>query len=299
MKRGYLFVLLTALVSGVSIFLNKFGVKGIDPYIFTWSKNILVALFLFSALMMIKEIKTFKDLKPKQWGQLVLIGLLGGSIPFLLFFKGLSMAPSATAALLHKSMFIFVAIAAVLFLKEKLNKGFLVAAALLFVGNFLLLGKTGFTFGLPEFLILAAVLFWSAETALSKHVLNDLPSMVVAFGRMFFGVLFILLFLFMTGSITKIATLTLPQVGWILFTAVLLLAYVSSWYAGLKLVPASKAVCVLLLGSAITSILSFIYAGSVTISGLTGVALVLSGVLTIIGYSYLVSKFRILFPTRE
>jgi drug/metabolite transporter (DMT)-like permease len=299
MKRGYLFVLLTALVSGVSIFLNKFGVKGIDPYIFTWSKNILVALFLVSAIFLFREFKDLKQLTKKQWGKLVAIGLFGGSVPFLLFFKGLSMAPSASASLLHKSMFIFVAIAAVFFLKEKLNKGFIIAAVLLFIGNLVLLNTTAFAFGLPEFLILTSVLFWSTETIISKHTLKEISSRIVAFGRMFFGVLFILIFLVATGGMAPLAALTLPQVGWIIFTAILLFAYVTTWYAGLKLIPASRAACVLLLGSAITTLLSFIQSGSVTVAGLAGTALILSGVILIIGYSYIVSKIRILIPSKN
>ena len=299
MKRGYLLVLLTALVSGVSIFLNKFGVKGIDPYIFTFSKNLLVVLLLVSLIFIFKEHKTFKALTPKQWGKLAIIGLLGGSIPFLLFFKGLSMAPSATAGLLHKSMFIFVAIAAVFFLKEKVNKVFMIAAALLFAGNLFILGTTAFAFGVPELLIMLAVLFWSAETIVSKHTLAELPSRIVAFGRMFFGVVFILIFLASTGTITTIASITLPQVGWIIFTAILLFTYVTSWYAGLKLVPAARATSVLLLGSAITTLLSYIYTGSVTIPGLAGSALILSGVILIIGYSQLISKFRAIRPAKN
>ncbi len=299
MKRGYMFVLLTALVSGISIFLNKFGVEGINPYVFTFSKNLLVAILLIVTILAFREFKTLKQLSSKQWGKLATIGLLGGSVPFLLFFKGLSMAPSATAGLLHKSMFVFVAVAAVFFLKEKMNRVFLVAAALLFAGNLFILGTTNFAFGIPELLIMLAVLFWSAETIVSKHALAELPSRIVAFGRMFFGVLFIMVFLTATGSITTMAALTFPQVGWIVFTAVLLLGYVTTWYAGLKLVPASRAVCVLLLGSAITTLLSFIYAGSVTIAGLAGVALILSGVLLTIGYSYLASKFRFLLPAKN
>ncbi len=294
-----MFILLTALVSGVSIFMNKFGVKGIDPYIFTFSKNLLVALFLVSLIFMFRESKTFKELKPIQWGKLMLIGLLGGSIPFLLFFKGLSMAPSATAGLLHKSMFIFIAIAAVLFLKEKINKVFIVAAALLFAGNLVILGTTSFSFGIPELLIMLAVLFWSAETIISKHTLVELPSSIVAFGRMFFGVVFMLMFLAATGNMSGVASITLPQLGWILFTALLLFGYVTSWYAGLKLVSAARASCVLVLGSAITTLFSFIYSGSVTIAGLAGSALILSGVILIIGYSKLISKFRNVRPTKN
>ncbi|MBW2965370.1 DMT family transporter [Candidatus Woesearchaeota archaeon] len=299
MKRGYLFVLLTALVSGVSIFLNKFGVTGMDPYMFTWSKNLLVAVFLVAMIIAFSEFRTLKQLTAKQWGKLATIGLLGGSIPFLLFFKGLSMSSGATSSLIHKSMFIFVAIAAMVFLKEKLNKAFIVAAVLLFAGNLVLLGATSFTFGIPEMLILLAVLFWSAETIVSKHTLAELPSRIVALGRMGFGVLFMLVFLGFTGSLNGITALTLPQFGWIMFTSLLLFTYVTTWYAGLKLVPAARASCILVLGSAITTLISFIYSGSVTIAGLSGTALILLGIILIIGYSHMASKVKVPKPSEN
>jgi len=299
MKKGYLFVLLTALISGLSIFLNKFAVNGINPYVFTFSKNVLVALFLFTFLLFFNEFKDIKKLTAKQWGKLAAIGFFGGSVPFLLFFKGLSMAPSATAAFLHKSMFIFVAIGAVLFLKERLNRGFLIAASLLFAGNLLLLGKGAIGFGIPELFILVAVLFWSTETMISKHALKDMSSGIVAFGRMFFGVLFILVFLVASGNIGSISSLTIPQLGWILFTSVLLFAYVSSWYAGLKLVSATSATCVLLLGSAVTTLLSFFSAAPVTLTEIAGAALISTGVVVTLGYSYLASKVRRIFPSKN
>ena len=294
-KKGYLFVLLTALVSGVSIFVNKFGVKGINPYIFTWSKNILVVLFLFSLLILFKDAKTFKKLSNKQWTKLVAIGFFGGSIPFLLFFKGLSMSPSSTAALLHKSMFIFVSVLAIFFLKEKLNKGFIVAAILLFIGNLFLLKLTNLGFGVPELFILIAVLFWSTETIISKSALKELPSNVVAFGRMFFGVLFILIFLITTGNMGQILKLTVPQLGWILITSVFLVLYVTTWYAGLKYTPASVAASILVLGSAITTILSLAYAGSFSVVEVLGVGLIGAGVIVAI----CTSRMKILLPSKN
>lgn len=298
-KRGYLFVLFTALVSGISIFLNTFAVKGIDPYVFTFSKNVLVVLFLLSLLILFKELKTFKILNRMQWFKLILIGFFGGSIPFLLFFKGLSMSASSTASLLHKSMFFIVALLAVLFLKENLNRRFAIAALLLFAGNYLLLETKSFAFGIPELLILAAVVFWSVETIISKHALKEIPSNVVAFGRMFFGSLFILVFLAATGNLADIAALSVPQLGWIAFTSVLLLLYVTTWYSGLKLIPASLASCILVLGSAVTTVLSFAYSGSFSLVEIMGVALIASGVILAVGYSYFVSKLRLLLPSKN
>ena len=101
MEKGLGLVLGTAVISGVSIFLNKFGVGGMDPAVFTTAKNVLVAVFLISTLLALKEWKTLKSLSGKAWGQLALIGLIGGSIPFLLFFTGLQMTSAAQAGFLH------------------------------------------------------------------------------------------------------------------------------------------------------------------------------------------------------
>ena len=50
-KKGLLLVFLTAVISGFSIFINSYGVKGFDSSVFTFSKNIVVALFLFSIII--------------------------------------------------------------------------------------------------------------------------------------------------------------------------------------------------------------------------------------------------------
>ncbi len=259
-KKGLILVFLTAVISGFSIFINKFGVKGINPYVFTFSKNIAVALLLLSVVLALKEWKTLKELKRPHWLKLLLVGLIGGSIPFLLFFKGLSVISSANAAFIHKIMFVFVAVLAITLLKEKLDKWFFATAALLLLGNFLLL-KFSWSFGFGEFLILLATVFWAGENVLSKHLLKELSPRVVAFGRMFFGSMFILAFLFATGNISHITTLGASHWIWVAITSVLLFGYVFTWYSGLKHVEVSVATCILLLGSVITTLLNLVFLG--------------------------------------
>lgn len=289
-KRGIILVLLTAIISGFSIFINKFGVSGINPYIFTFAKNTLVAIFLASIILFTLEYKRIKKLKLKQWSSLALVGLLGGSIPFLLFFKGLQLTSGASGAFIHKTMFLFVAILALVFLKEKLNKYLLLGAALLLAGNFLLLKLTAFNFELGELLILTATLFWATEFTLSKHLLKNIAPNIVAFGRMFFGSIFIIAFLASTSQLTQIATITLNQFTWILLTSVFLLLYVTTWYNGLKHIKVTTAACILLLGSPITTILSFIFLQStVTIYQILGITLISAGVLLTIYCSETIS----------
>ncbi|USN45381.1 MAG: DMT family transporter [Candidatus Woesearchaeota archaeon] len=284
-KKGIILAFITAIVSGFSIFINQFGVKSIDSSIFTFSKNALVAIFLISGIAIFSNSNNIKSLKGKHWIQLSMIGLVGGSIPFLLFFKGLQLSTGANAAFIHKMMFIFVAVGAVLFLKEKLNRTMLVGAFLLLIGNGLLL-KFGWTsLGYGELMVFSATILWSAEQLISKHTLKELTGNIVAAGRMFFGSLFILSYLLFAGKISTISSLTSPQLGWILITSILLLAYQITWYNGLKFVNVSVAVPILLLGSVITTILQLAFSDTVITSGQTlGLFMILTGVALNIGY---------------
>jgi len=285
MEKGYYLVLATAIVSGFSIFMNKWAVEGLNPYLFTWSKNILVAVFLFSMILLMREWSDLKEVKAKQWLLLISIGLVGGSIPFLMFFKGLQMTSAANASFIHKTMFIYVAILAAIFLKEKISKRFFLGAVLLLIGNYLLLKFTG-NFDAGAWLVFGATLLWAVENVISKYVLRTLSSRIVAFGRMFFGSLFILIFLVATGHIQQIIEFTAPQIKWVLFTSILLLLYVATWYEGLRTIDVSVATCVLLLGSVITTGLQLAFLGKpVTVMQGVGMLLLALGVIAIAGFS--------------
>ncbi len=285
-KIGLTFVFFTALVSGFSIFINKFGVLGINSGIFTFSKNIIAAVFLFAVILFFKEFKLLIGLRGKDWLKLAIIGFVGGSIPFLLFFRGLQLSSGAAAAFIHKTMFIYVAVMAVFFLKEKLSKKVLISAILLLTGNFLLLKINPlnlFSLDYGSLLIFTATLFWAVESIISKHTLKELTSTQVAFGRMFFGSLFILVFLFFNNELGLMLTLTWPQVSWILLTSVFLFLYVFTWYNGLKHVKVSVATSILLLGSPITTVLSYFFLGiSLTLNQVFGILLLVSGIISFV-----------------
>lgn len=285
-KKGLTLVFLTALISGISIFVNKLGVNGINPYIFTFGKNIIAMVFLFSMILLFKNFNQLKKLKRKEWIKLAVIGLLGGSIPFLLFFKGLSMTSGATAAFVHKTMFIYVVILASIFLKEKINKKIIVGVFILMLGNLLLLKINNFAFNTGDLLILVATLFWATENTISKYVLKTIPSKIVAFGRMSFGSLFILIFLVISGNVKNMVSLTTSEILWIILTSGFLFLYVFTWYSGLKYIKVSLATSILLLGSPITTLLSISFLGTViTLTQLIGILLVPFGLLFVLkGY---------------
>lgn len=290
-QQGLFLVFLTALISGVSIFLNKYSVSAINPYVFTFLKNVVVAVALLSLLLLFRNFNELKNLNKKQWWNLVLIGLVGGSIPFLLFFKGLSLTSSSMGSFIHKTMFIYVGVLAVIFLREKLTKSIFFASVLLLLGNFLILKLKAISFNIGDLLVLIATLFWAIENTLSKHVLEKLSGNVVAFGRMFFGSIFILIFLGFTNQLPLITNLNSLQILWILFTAVLLLGFVITWYNGIKLVKITVAASILLLGSPITTLLNFIFSeGAIGFIEISGIFLIMAGVVVMV---FFVEKLKL------
>lgn len=283
MRKGYFLVFLTALISGFAIFINKFGVSVVNPNIYTFLRVLTVAIFLTGLLLFLKDWRRLKDLTKKQWLLLITIGLVGGSIPFLLFFKGLSITNAAQGSFIHKTMFIWVALLATLFLKEKIDKKFLLGGLFLLLGSLILLKKLPYSFNQGDLLVFLASLLWATENTISKYVLRDLEGRIVAWARMFFGALFILIFLLATNQLPLISGLTLGQINWVLITAVILFGYVMTWYNGLKFIPVSQATVILLLGSPITTLLSFIQTRQVSFQEIFSGLFIILGILLVFG----------------
>jgi drug/metabolite transporter (DMT)-like permease len=291
-NKGLILVFLTAIVSGFSIFINKFAIASLNPFIFTTLKNLLVAVFLISLIFVLFEFKNLKKLALKQWLQLAFIGLIGGSIPFLLYFYALKMTSAINAGFIHKTLFIWASIIGFFYLKEKISKKFVVGALMLFAGNFFVFSKIS-GFGFPDLLILIATIFWATENVFAKKVLKELYGRIVAFGRMFFGSMFMLLFLFFTGQVQGILELSLPQIEWVLLTSFFLFLYVLTYYTGLKYVKVSIATSILLLGQPITALLSLVFLGkTISFNQAIGFFLIVSGIITIVGVSYALQFFK-------
>ncbi|MBU1179973.1 DMT family transporter [Patescibacteria group bacterium] len=259
-NKGILLALCTAVISGVAVFFNKFASAQFgDPYVFTFLKNAPVAILFLAIILMPRFWKQVKALGKKQWFHLLLIGLIGGAIPFLMFFKGLTITSSGNAALIHKTLFIWVGILAVIFLKEKFSRYQLLALPVLFLGSFILTGFNGWNFGVGDALVFGATLFWAVEFVLAKKVLRNLSSEIVAWGRMFFGSVFLVIFLAFTGRGDFISAINYGNIGWLVLSSALLFGYVFTWYKALKHAPASVVSIALVPAFIITVFLNSIF----------------------------------------
>ncbi|MGQ0604513.1 MAG: DMT family transporter [Anaerolineales bacterium] len=261
-KQGILWALGTALISGVSVYVNKFGVAQVkDPFIYTSLKNTVVALGFLAAVALLFSWRELHTFTPRQWAGWVGLGLIGGGIPFLLFFQGLATASAPSAALIHKTLFLWVALLAVPFLSERLGWWQIAGLGVLAAGQFLLQPPSAWGWGSGETLILIATLLWAVETVLAKKVLVGISAHTGALGRMGIGALMMWGFLTLTGRAGEAVALTGTQWFWVTITSVFLMGYVWTWYSALKAAPAVLVTSVLVLGAVITVLLTALLEG--------------------------------------
>jgi len=264
-RQGALLALATAVVSGVSIFVNSLGVQRVaDPFVFTSAKNVVVAVVLAAAVVLPFKWRELRNLDRPGWGKLAVLGLVGGGVPFLLFFYGLKLATAPSAAFLHKTLFIWVALLAAPLLKERVGVVQVLALAGLVLGNLVLGGlPSRWAAGRGELLVLIATLLWAAEAVLARRFLRtNLSASTAAFGRMGFGALVMVAFLASSGRLAAVGAMDAGQWGWVLLTAAFLVVYVLGYYGALKRAPATLVTSVLVFGSVITSALSAIFHGA-------------------------------------
>lgn len=261
MKNGIYLVLVTVFISGLANFLNKFGLDalGKNAYQYTTLKNIIPAVLLSVMVLTPLIWPKLKALNKNQWLKLFLIGLIGGSIPFLLFFKGLSLTSSVSASFIHKTLFVWVAILALPILKEKLSKVQLLAILILLFGNFIFGGFKFFSWSYAHSLILMATILWAIENVIAKIVLKEMNSLILAWGRMFFGSVVLVLFLLFTNNTSELFTINFSQFLWLGLVGLLLTGYVVTWYGALKKMPVTIVSSFLVLASPITTLLNNLF----------------------------------------
>lgn len=282
-----------AFISGTNNFLTKIAVTAVkDPVVFTFLKNGIVALFLIGLFIMLKKWHEVRTASRSDLIKLALIGVIGGSIPFILYFTGLTMIPALTASFIHKTLFIWVAILAIPFLKERIGMWPAVALLALFGGN-ALLGLPRLTLGTGELLVLAATIFWAVENIIAKKALKNLSSLTVAGARMALGSLIILAVVAFQGNLGLLDGLSTIQWGWTLLTAALLLGYVLTWYTALKYAPATLVASILVLATFVTNALNAIF-----ITHTLSEKQLASGLLLMVAVTILSWKARSIAPKR-
>jgi drug/metabolite transporter (DMT)-like permease len=285
MRKGVALALIAAVVSGVSVFINGIAIKLADPLAYTLIKNLGAFVFLAAIIFAFSEYRHFRSLSKRQWGMLALIGIVGGSVPFVMFFWGLKLGGAAVSSFIFRSLFIFAAITGYFILKEKPEPRDVAAGFIILIGNALLVSGD-VALGPGPLLVLGATALWSVEYALSRKVMSDVHPRAVMASRMFFGSLVLMSFLFSTGSLGTLSDISAQAFEWLALTSLLLGAFLMSWYACLRHLPLLKAASIFALGGLVTVALEAAFLGKAVTPAegagllfiLLGVALVAAGI---------------------
>jgi drug/metabolite transporter (DMT)-like permease len=282
---GIAFAFVAALISGVAIFVNGHAVKHFgDATVYTTAKNAVAGLLLLAlALPLLGSSGSRESRLPRTRNQnlgVIAIAVVGGSIPFVLFFEGLARAEATQAAFIQKTLVVWVAILAVPLLRERLGVLQLVAIGMLVLGQAWLVGDAGtVVFGAGEALILAATLLWAVEVIIAKRLLAGIDSRLLAAARMALGTVILLGWVAVSGKTDELLALSGDQWGWVLLTGLILTGYVAIWYAALARAQAVDVTAVLVFGAVITAVLSRVADG--VAFDLGGVILVTAGAILV------------------
>jgi drug/metabolite transporter (DMT)-like permease len=265
---GLTLALGAAVISGVSVFVNGHGVTafGSSSSVYTTAKNLIAAAVLGAALVVLTRRRSSEGFTrprtPWQWTGLAAVAVIGGSVPFLLFFEGLSKVSSTQAAFLQKSLVVYVTVLAIPILGERIGVAHLAAIGLLLSGLATMQGGVGgIGFGQGERLIVLATILWAVEIIVAKPLLRSMSSLTVGVARMGGGALILMGYLAATGKFRDLVGLSASQWGWAALVGLILAAYVATWFAALARARAVDVTAILVFGAVITAFLQWLVDG--------------------------------------
>ena len=268
---------ITAVISGVSVFVNSYGVHAIpSSSVYTTAKNLVAFVVLAAAAAVARSgrRRTWEGVGARwidaphatsaadpgrrmlHWLGLAYVGVLGGGIAFVLFFAGLSRTTATPAALDRDTLVIWVAVLGIPFLHERLTVWNVGAIALLVGGEVALSlasGHYGATSG--DLLVMAATLLWAVEAIIARRLLAGVAPATLSLVRMGVGGATLLVYLAATGAMGALLSLGSGAIGWVLLTGLLLAAYVGTWMSALSRARAVDVTSVLVSSALVTALL--------------------------------------------
>ena len=294
-RLGVQFALAAALVSGVAVYLNGRAVRNFSsPTVYTTAKNLVAGLLLVAiAVAWAKRNGEPADrphrpthLTPAHMTVLAAIAVIGGAVPFVLFFEGLARATSNDAAFIHKTLIIWAALLATAVLRERLTRLHLVAIAVLVVGYAALAGGIdALHVGMGEAMILGATICWSVEVVLVRRITADVRSTDVAAVRLGGGSLVLVGWVLLRGDIGELLSMSGSELLWIAVTGPMLATFVTLWFAALERAQVVDVTAILVLGAVVTGLLNAVIGNAGFASQIVGDLLIFVGVTAVVAHA--------------
>ena len=277
---GYRLALAAAVISGFSIYVNSFAVRAIpDATLFTTLKNTVTGLVLLvPVLAMASRRAELARLSRRDVAWLASLAVLGGSVPYVLFFTGLQMTTAGTGSLLNHAQFLVVAALAVPFLREKLNGFAWAGLALLAAGSLAGTNLGALRLNEGALLVLVSTAMFGAGVVIARHVLARVSPEVVMAAKMSAGAAMLLAWSGMTGRLAGALALTATQWEVAIGTGLILLAFTAATTYALRFAPALAVAAIGMASPPITLALQLTSgAPQITTGAAAGMVLVVLG----------------------
>ena len=298
-RAGVQFALAAALVSGVSVYLNGKAVRNFSsPTVYTTAKNLFAGVILVAIAIALagragqragqrNGEHADRGRTPIPVAAFATIAVIGGAVPFVLFFEGLARATSNDAAFIHKTLIIWAALLATAVLRERLTRVHVLAIAVLVVGYVALAGGIdSLHIGMGEAMILGATICWSVEVVLVRWITADFRSTDVAAVRLGGGSLVLVAWVLLRGDFGELLSMSGSELLWIALTGPMLAMFVTLWFAALERAQVVDVTAILVLGAVVTGILNAVIGNAGIASQAVGDILIFVGVAAVVAHAF-------------
>lgn len=201
---------------------------------------------------LLSSLRKFRELTRKQWLAITGVALLSGALGTILYTAALGQVqyiPFSVVVLLQQLNPVFAITTAAILLHEKLNRRFILLAAIALFGAYLTaFPSLAVNFSTGKGTIMAALFAvgaaacWGVGTAFSKYALQGTSFLHVTAARFGLAPIFALIILLFSGRASTLGSMTGSQWGYLLaITFSTGLVALIIYYYGLQRVAASRA----------------------------------------------------------
>lgn len=256
-RAGAAVAVLAAAISGVAVYSNGLGVRLFpDATLYTTLKNALVGVLVLAPVALLPGVRReLRGLDRRRRAWLAGLALVGGSVPYVLFFEGLRQTTPATGAVLNHLQFAVVALLAVPLLRERVTAAMWLGLAALLVGTVLGTNVGALRWNAGAGLVLASTVLFGAGFVLARHLLRDLSVSTVMAARMTAGSAVLLAYSAATGRLAAVGHLTGLQWRFVLVNGLVLLAFTAATLLAIRLAQVTTVMAIAMAAPAITLLL--------------------------------------------
>ncbi|OGK20166.1 hypothetical protein A3C23_01535 [Candidatus Roizmanbacteria bacterium RIFCSPHIGHO2_02_FULL_37_13b] len=265
---------------GLYPIVTHYFVRSLDP-LFLVLISTFASSLPFIAIQFLQ--KNQRKLISKKTIQALLPVALFASLGHVLLFVGTKYTSGVNTGLLLQIEPIYAMILGVIFFKELFGLGRIGSTLTMIMGAMIIVYKGGATFNIGDILILLAPLMYQLSHTLAKKLMNkDIDTTLILAGRMLYGGIIILVFIFIYDKSLLNLLFSIESVASGVFLGFYLSVVVFLWYSALKKIPISVASAFLPLTALISLVGSSLFLReSITPQHYIGLLLIVGGMIWI------------------